>query len=178
MTEHVRDAAATAFVFGFFASSWFGWAQESPPARWRRWLLGGALLSLLTAVAGGLLTWSHWSDGTAFDRSTSIAFGVVVTLEFVIAGLGAALLAVSGRASLMPAWVAFVVGIHLFPLGTLLGYPLLYVTAALITVLSWAVVPLARRRRVRLSAAVGGATGSVLLATALVSVGSALFAFE
>ena len=40
----IRDAAMTAVVFGFFASSWFGWAQEAPPASWRRWLGAGVHL--------------------------------------------------------------------------------------------------------------------------------------
>lgn len=31
--EFLRDAAATAAIFGFFASAWFGWAQrrDRPP---------------------------------------------------------------------------------------------------------------------------------------------------
>jgi hypothetical protein len=67
----VRDAAATAAVFGFFAASWFGWAQDNPPKPWRRPLIAGSILSLLTAAAGGLLTWRHWTDGTVFDADTS-----------------------------------------------------------------------------------------------------------
>jgi hypothetical protein len=43
----VRDAAATAAVFGFFASGWFGWAQDEPPKAWGRALIG---------VAAGLVT--------------------------------------------------------------------------------------------------------------------------
>jgi hypothetical protein len=27
-----HDAAMTTLILGFFASSWFGWAQERPPA--------------------------------------------------------------------------------------------------------------------------------------------------
>lgn len=55
--EFIRDAAATAAIFGFFASSWFGWAQENPPAAWRHWLIAGAILALLVAIGGGVLTW-------------------------------------------------------------------------------------------------------------------------
>jgi hypothetical protein len=43
--EHLRDTAATAAVFGFFASSWFGWAQEAPPRAWRKPLIVGAVVS-------------------------------------------------------------------------------------------------------------------------------------
>jgi len=73
--EFPRDAIATAAVFGFFASAWFGWAQDQPPPAWRRWLVAGSVLSLLTAVTGGVLTWRHWTDPSAFDAGTSRTFG-------------------------------------------------------------------------------------------------------
>jgi hypothetical protein len=83
-------------------------------------LLSGAVLSLVVAVAGGLLTWRHRDDGTALDRDTSIAFGVVVGIEVALAGLGALVLALSRRRELIPAWIAFVVGVHFVPLAMLL----------------------------------------------------------
>ena len=106
----VRDTAATAVVFGFFASAWFGWAQDAPPADWRGWLGAGSVLSLLTAAAGGVLAWRHWSDGTVFDADTSRTFGIVVGIEFALAGIGAAVLAARRRGELIAAWVALVVG--------------------------------------------------------------------
>ncbi|BCJ57603.1 hypothetical protein [Micromonospora endophytica] len=169
-TEHVRDLAATAVIFGFFASSWFGWAQEAPPRRWRGLLAAGSVTSLLTAVVGGLLTWRHWHDGTAFDEDTSRAFGVVVGIEFGAAALGSLLLAIRSRRELIPVWIAFVVGVHLFPVAALIGYPLIHVLAALITVVSLAAIPIARARKLTMSAVVGAPTGLVLLAAALFSV--------
>jgi hypothetical protein len=47
-------------------------------------LLAGSITSLLTAAAGGVLTWRHWSDGTVFDPDTSRAFGLVVGIEFAL----------------------------------------------------------------------------------------------
>jgi hypothetical protein len=76
--KFLRDAAATAAIFGFFASGWFGWAQEEPPVAWRKALIAGSIVSLLTAVGGGVLAWRQWSDGTVFDADTGRAFGVVV----------------------------------------------------------------------------------------------------
>jgi hypothetical protein len=32
MDMPLRDAAMAALILGFFASCWFGWAQERPPA--------------------------------------------------------------------------------------------------------------------------------------------------
>ena len=174
MTEHVRDAAATALIFGFFASAWFGWAQDDPPPRWRPWLIAGSVAALATAAAGGILMWRHWSDGTAFDRDTSIRFGIVVGIEFALAGIGAAILAARRRSDLTPVWIALVVGVHLFPVAVLLGYPLIHVVAALVTVAAAVAYPLARARSVAVSAVTGALTGSVLLVSALVSLVGAL----
>ena len=149
-----------------FASSWFGWAQEAPPRRLRPVLITGSVLSLVTLAGAVILTILHWSDGTVFDADTSPTFGIVVGIEFAIAGLGAFLLARRGRKDLMSAWIAFVVGVHLFPVAVLLDYAFLHVVAALVTVVSVAAVPLARRRGIAVSAAVGLGTGVVLLLSA------------
>jgi hypothetical protein len=172
--EFLRDAAATAAIFGFFAAAWFGWAQDEPPETWRGALIAGSVLALLTAVVGGVLTWRHWSDGTVFDADTSRTFGVVVGVEVALAGLGAWLLARRRRSDLIPAWVALVVGVHLFPLAWLLHYPLIGVVAGLVTVAAIVAVPLARSRSLAVSAVTGLATGTVLLAAALYSAASVL----
>lgn len=169
MTEQLRDLAVSAVVFGFFASSWFGWAQEAPPRRWRPLLIAGSVGSVLTVVAGVLLAVRHWNDGTVFDEDTSRTFGIVVGIEFGAAALGAVLLAVLRRRELTPAWIAFVVGVHLFPVAAILEYPVIHVVAALVTIGSVVAVPIARSRDLTLSAVVGAATGPVLLAAGILS---------
>jgi hypothetical protein len=164
-----RDTAATAAIFGFFAASWFGWAQENPPPGWRKLLIGGGIVALLVAAAGGLLTWQHWSAGTVFNPQTGRTFGVIVGIEFASAGLGAGVLTMLKRANLISAWVALVVGVHLFPLAPLLQYPLITVAAALISMVALVAVFLARLQSVAVSAVTGLATGAVLLAVALFS---------
>lgn len=159
----------TAVIFGFFASVWFGWAQEAPPARWRPWLTTASIVSLVTAAGGGLLSWRHWNDGTAYDRDTSITFGIILAIEFGIAGLGAAMLAIAKRRQLTSAWIALVVGVHFFPLAWLISYPLLYLVASLVTVAALAAVPVARRTSAPVSLVTGVATGAILLVSALVS---------
>lgn len=168
-TEFVRDAAATAAIFGFFASVWFGWAQEHPPKSWRPWLIAGSVLSLATMVAGGLLVWRHWSDGTAFDEGTSKAFGIVVGIEVVLAGVGAAVLGVRGKKEFIPVWIALVVGVHFFPVAAIIGYPLIHVVGALVTIAALAAVPMARSRSLPVSAVNGLGVGTILLAGAVVS---------
>jgi hypothetical protein len=167
LAEHLRDTAATAAVFGFFASSWFGWAQEAPPPAWRKPFVAGTIASLLVAVAGALLAWRYWHDGTAFDGDTSRAFGIVVGIEFGAAALGAATLALRRHRELIPVWIALVVGAHLFPVASLIRLPAIHVVAALIVLAAVFSVPGARSLSITPSAAVGEATGAVLLAAAL-----------
>ena len=81
---------------------------------------------MLIAVAGGVVTWRNWSSGTVFGADTSRIFGLVVRIQFAVAGLGVLVLALRRRSDLTPAWVALVVGVHLFPVAALLRYPLIY----------------------------------------------------
>lgn len=168
MTGSVRDVAATAAIFGFFASVWFGWAQECPPATWRPWLRTGSVLCLLVMVAGGVLTWMNRGAATAFDEDTSKAFGLVVGLEVVLAGVGVAVLRAGVRRELVPVWVALVVGLHLLPVAALIAFPLIYLIGALVTVAALAAVPVARSRSLPVSAVNGLGAGGVLLTGALV----------
>jgi hypothetical protein len=172
--EFLRDAAATAAVFGFFASAWFGWAQDEPPPAWRKALIWGSILSLLTAVGGGAVTWRNWSGETVFDAGTSRTFGLVVGVEVALAALGAAFLARQRRNELIPAWVALVVGLHLIPVALLVRSPLIAVTGVLVTLAALAAVPLARARSVAVSAVTGVGAGTVLLAAALFAMASVL----
>jgi len=167
--EFIRDAAASAAILGLFASSWFGWALETPPLSWRKGLITGSVLSLLAAVAGGVLTWRHWSDGSVFNATTSRNFGIVVGIEVVLAGLGVWLLATRHRSDLIPPWIELVVGVHFFPLASLLDYPLFYPVAVLVTVAALVSVPLAKARSLPISAVTGLLTGLVLLVGAIYS---------
>ena len=120
----VRDAAMSALILGFFASCWFGWAQEAPPTRWRVPLVTGAVASLGVAVLGGLLAWQHWSDGSALSEDGAMrAYGILVGVEFTVAGLGAALLAWHGHARLLAPYICLVVGVHFWPMAPLLEEP-------------------------------------------------------
>ena len=172
--EHLRDAAGLAAVFGFFAMAWFGWAQEGPPKSWTAWLATGSILSILVAAGGGLLLWRHWSDGTVFDDATGPRFGVIVGIELAAAALGAGLLAWRRHADAIPAWIAFVVGVHLFPVAVVLQIPAVHVPAALITVAATAAVPLAKAKALKTSAVIGPLAGAILLITAATSLIDAL----
>lgn len=172
MDGHLREAAAAVAVFAFFASCWFGWAQDKPPQVWRVPLALASVVSVLFAAVGGVLTWRHWSAPSVFDfngETTGQAFGVVVGIEIALAVAGAVILSRTGRSQLTPSWIAAVVGVHFVPLASLLEYPLLYAVALAVVVVAVAAVPLARSRDLAVSAVTGVATGSVLLLAALMS---------
>lgn len=171
---YLRDAAMTAVIFGFFGSGWFGWAQEAPPPRWSWRLALGSILSLAVAIGGGIVAWQHWSDGTIFGPDTGRNFGIVVGIEFAVAAVGALALALTKRKEFIPPWIAFVVGVHLFPVAVILDYPMLHVVAALVTLVSLVAIPIARSRSLAISFVTGVGTGLVLLAGAVYSLVSAL----
>lgn len=177
LSDHLRDAAMTAVIFGFFATSWYGWAQENPPPSWRRPLLAGTVVAGLTAAAGLALALSHWSDGTVFDDETGRNFGIVVGIEFAAAAIGAGVLAALKRPQWMPVWIAFVVGVHLFPVAVILDYPAIHVVAALVTVVSLVAIPASRARSLTPSAVVGAGSGASLTLGALFSLVTALTAY-
>lgn len=169
IAEFVRDAAAVGAVLGYFASSWFGWALDGPPRAWRGWLIAGAVMSVLVAVASSLVVWQHWSDGTVFDAATSQQFGIVVGVEVTLCGLGAWLLSRTGRSELVSGWIALIVGLHFFVLAPLLSLPLLHIVAAAMTIAALAAVPVARRTSITVSTVSGTASGAILLTAAAFS---------
>src|ERR1039458_2243724 len=100
-----RERGIYAAVEGGFAAGWFGWGQAAPPS-WLVIPLGvGSVLSVLVAVAGIVgkapprprARWPRLSDGPVRRR-----FRIIVLVEFSLAGIGAAALAVAGQAT----WIA------------------------------------------------------------------------
>lgn len=175
--EFLRDAAMTAVIFGFFGMGWFGWAQEAPPERARKWLGVGSVVGILLAIGGGLIAWRNWDAGTAIDEVVGPRFGIVVGIEFAVAGVGAGLLAWRKLSVWTSPWIAFVVGVHFFPLGSLLKEPSLHVTATLVTVGAVVAAWVAWKRRLTPSFVSGALTGSLLVLSAAVTLGQALFAY-
>jgi len=173
--NYVRDAAMTALIFGFFASAWFGWAQERPPVAWKKWLgiAGGA--SLVLAAAGGFLAWRHWSDGSALGEPGAMRrYGIILGIEVAVAAVGAVVLTVRDHRELIAPWVCFVVGAHFVPLAGPLESPILYPLAVVMVLVAVGTVPYARRRGLTPSAVTGVGAGVSLVACASVSLVLAL----
>lgn len=172
----IRDSAMVALIFGFFASTWFGWAQEDPPERWKRWLVIASVLSLAVAVGGGVLAWQNWASGSALSEPEAMRdYGILVGIEFGVGAIGAAVLAVTRRARWIPAWICLVVGVHFWPMAPLLDRPSLVVVGAVLVLVAVAAVPIARRPGTTPSAVVGAGAGTTLLVAAALALAAATF---
>ena len=116
-----RDGGITALVEGFFASAWFGWGHADPPAWLDPWLTAGSIVALLVAIAGAVVGFTSPASTAALsNREAGRRYGIIVGIEFGLAGVGAALLGILGQADYIPVWVCAVVGVHFWPLATVL----------------------------------------------------------
>lgn len=160
----LRDYAMYAVIFGFFAMTWFGWAQENPPKKWRLPLIIGGILSVIALAIGGLIAWQHWHDGSALSAPGSMkAYGITVGIEFTIAAIGAALLVWKKWSRFISPWIVFVVGIHFIALVPVFNDPSLYLLAVILTAIGPVSVAISRQSKILPSAVCGGLAGIVLL---------------
>jgi hypothetical protein len=161
---YARDNAMTALILGFFASSWFGWAQERPPAAWRPLLIAGAVLSIAVAVVGAVLAWQNWSGGSALGEPGAMRqYGIIVGVEFAVAAAGAAGIALWGHSEYIPPWICLVVGVHFVPMAPVLENRSLIALGVLLVAIAVAAVVVAGRTNLAPSALTGAAAGVALL---------------
>ncbi|MEV4810707.1 hypothetical protein [Micromonospora avicenniae] len=119
-----RQEGLGALYLGIFATVWFSVPAAEQPLRGL--LVAGSVAALLTAVAGGVVTArSRGAAAAPADRAGDRRYLLIVVVEFALAGLGAAALAVAGWTEYVPVLVCAVVGLHFFPLAPLLRSPLL-----------------------------------------------------
>ena len=136
-----RGRGVTVAVDGFFAFVWFGWGQAAAPS----WLVipltvGGAA-SVLLAVAGVVVAIRSPGPLPAMsDPAVRRRYNITVGLEFGLIGVGAAILGVTGNYQWAPVLVCFGVGVHFFPLATVLDNPTLRPLGGLLIAVSAAVL--------------------------------------
>lgn len=162
MTRAPRDFAFTALFLGFFAAAWFGWAQADTD---QPVLLGiASVVSLATAVAGGVIGFRRSGEGSPMQsRDANRRYGIIVGIEFASAFVGSAILGATGLAAYIPVWVAFVVGVHFFPLSPVLRDPGLIPLGVALCVVAAVGLVLALTTDVAASTSVGVAAGLLLL---------------
>jgi len=129
-----RDRGMTTLIEGFFGFVWFGWAQATASPGLRTWLAVAGVAAALVALAGGVQAFrGPASAGVLHDRQARRRYGVAVGVEFALAGVGAAVLAVAGQGDFIPVWVCAVVGVHFLPLASLLEDRLLVALGVSVT---------------------------------------------
>jgi hypothetical protein len=168
LTEYVRDHSFTIAWFGLMTFVWLGWSQEDPKP-WMRPILGiGSVLGLGLSIWFGILTYRGWSGATALEGRYPW-MGVLVVVEFALAGIGVLVLARRKQQRWSAWWVALVVALHFLPLGILLQDGTVVALGVAQAIALVALVPLLRRAEYRTSRVAGPVMGFSLLGYAVVS---------
>ena len=166
--RYPRDNAVAALILAFFASSWFGWAQENPPAWWRPFLIVGAMASLVFAAVGAVSAWRRRRGDSALDAPGAMRrYLVILGVEFGVAGAGAAVFAAVGHEEYMSVWICLVVGVHFAPLAVVLRQRSLVVLGVLLVAVAATTVLIAGPLGLTPSAVTGAGAGVVLLGYAI-----------
>ncbi len=158
-----RTLANAAAVEGFFAFAWFGWGQEGPPAAVSIVLAVGALLAALVAAGGIVSAYRARRAPSPLRGRDARLYAIIVGTEFGLAGLGAAVLAGTGRYEFIPAWVCLVVGGHLVPLSRVFPRIGLVVVGAAVSLVGAAAVGVGATTEVLPSTLTGLGAGTCLL---------------
>jgi hypothetical protein len=119
-----RDSGLTGLILGFFAAGWFSWTPEAS-GPWAVALQIGSAVAVIVAIFGGVLAIRAWpSGGVLNDPTAARRYGLLVGVEFAVGGVGAGALGAAGAAAFVPVWICAVVGMHFFPLASVLSAPL------------------------------------------------------
>ncbi len=170
-----RDVGNMALFLGFFGAAWFGWGQAAAPAGLLPWLAAGSVLAALIAAAGLGVSVRNRSQPTRMsDRAAGHRYGIIVGIEFGIAGLGAAVLAITGAAAYIPVFVCAVVGVHFVPLAPVLADRMLVPLGAATCAVAILALVLGLTSGVAPSTVSGVGAGGLLTGYALVSLIAAL----
>lgn len=166
--EYIRDYAMYTAIFGMFSLSWFGWAQERPREKWRKYLGMASGVSLLVCLIGVYLSVTHWdAASTLSEKNAFTNYLIVFYTEFIIAGLGAFLLIWKKKKDYVAPWITFIVGTHFFWLVNIFKDPSLYLLAVLMIVVAIGSPWLSKKMNVANSAITGIGSGTILLCFAI-----------
>jgi hypothetical protein len=118
------DRSVTAVILAIAGALWFGWGQAQPPAGWGLPMSIGMFAALAVAVAAAITAGRFRHGATALEvQRARRAYGITVGIETAAIGLGAAGLALAGRAAYIAPWILLIVGVHFVPLGRLFALP-------------------------------------------------------
>ena len=113
------------------------------------------------------------STGVLHDRQARRRYGIAVGVEFALAGFGAGVLALAGQSDFIPVWVCAVVGVHFFPLASLLEDRLLVALGASLTTVAMVALVAGLATDVAPSTVTGVGAGTLLTGFALAALAGA-----
>lgn len=164
MEEYVRDYMMAAAIFGLFTFVWFGWAQERPKENWRIYLGVGSGLGIVLAIFGFYLSINHWEAASALHHQANFSYYIIfVIIEFSIAAIVGLMLIFKKRSDYVAPWIAFIVGVHFFPLSFVFNdftYNILGILVVTVSIIS---LPLSKKLDVANSTITGIGAGTLLL---------------
>ncbi|MBM7551244.1 hypothetical protein [Thalassobacillus pellis] len=147
---------------------WFGWAQENPRKGWRKYIGSAAVAALLVGLIGIYLSVTNWHEPTALSTTTAYhQYLLVVTIEFLLAGIGAFLLIKRKKKDYIAPWIAGMVGIHFFWLTSIFNDGSLSILAVLLIAVALVSLFLSKKLQVANSAITGVGSGTVLFGFAI-----------
>lgn len=166
--EYIRDYAMYTAIFGMFSFVWFGWAQENPRKKWRKYIGVASGIALFVCLIGVYLSVTHWDAATALsEKETFTNYLIVFYTEIFISGLAAFLLIRNKKRDYVAPWIAFIVGTHFFWLVDIFKDPSLYILAVLIIAVTIISPWLSKRLGVANSAITGIGSGTALFCFAI-----------
>lgn len=161
--DYVRDHSMMVVFFGFFSMVWYGWAQENPPAEWRKYIGIATAVSTLLLLLGIYLSIKNWDKATALANPSSMTnYFIFLILEFLIAGIGVFLLFRMGLKEYAAPWVCFIVGVHFFGLKFVFDDFSLHILGLLLVIISISSLFVAKKYGVANSLVTGVTAGTTL----------------
>ena len=143
--------------------AWFGWGQEAPPSWLVPVLAAGSLVGLVVAVTGAVVGFRSPKETAVLrDQAALRRYGIIVGVEFALAGIGAGILGGIGQVASIPVWICAVVGVHFFALAPVLRDPHLIPLGKLLCAVALAALIVGRTTAVRPSAVTGLGAGAAL----------------
>jgi hypothetical protein len=170
MRRSDRDRGMTALIEGFFAFVWFGWGQADASSWLSVALAAGSALAVPVAILGAVRAFrSPAASSVLHGRRGWRRYGMLVGVEFLLAGAGAGVLEATGQDTFVPVWVCAVVGVHFFALAPVLQDRLLVPLGALLSMVAVVALAVGRWTDLAPSTVTGVGAGALLLSFALLA---------
>ena len=132
-----RDLWVNAAVLAFFGGLWCGWAQSASPAGWVGPLVVAEVLGVVIAIGCVVvLRRNRPASSRMSSPQAQRRYRIVVGAEVALCVAGAIGLGASGHPRYIASWILLVVGVHLWPLSTLMEMPALALTSVAVTVVA------------------------------------------